>query len=402
MIILHALFLLIIYLLTTMKKLKNFLNSFEEDYLFRFGKRSWQAISLIFLGFLVYAIVLYLWNTTPSFREDVSISKIEFDRNRIDRDFDISNDIEQSTLADYNKALDSLKKAMPESEWIKLGDSITKTEYEYQERQMYNPWYGGYYTDYVRVPYTYRVFQKNREAVPNILEDIYEEKAIDSAQYTDKIKVLRMAQVLISFSDKKEATTLLRDYFKGFLVYTGELDHNKVKSIAKLYEKADRRPKFKNPYGENDDWDQFSAYLRVGREDSLTEERFKITENTVSKLKSKAKFKEKDQVHAVARITLGSDLTDEDLTTATEEFFSSKDFKITDKNAREVYGKYHYLFLEKAQLADQMLEEKQLEKEINRSSYYYEARVAFLAIIMIAAVLILFSIRSIIKNKQNA
>jgi len=67
-----------------------------------------------------------------------------------------------------------------------------------------------------------------------------------------------------------------------------------------------------------------------------------------------------------------------------------------------VYGKYHYLFLEKAQLADQMLEEKQLEKEINRSSYYYEARMAFMAIIMIAAVLILFSIRSIIKNKQNA
>ena len=384
-----------------MKKLKNFLNSFEEDYLFRFGKRSWQAISLIFLGFLVYAIVLYLWNATPSFREDVSISKIEFDRNRIDRDFDISNDIEQSTLADYNKALDSLKKAMPESEWVKLGDSITKTEYEYEERQVYYPGWG-YYPDYVRVPHTYRVFQKNREAIPNILEDIYEAKAIDSAQFTDKIKVLRMAQSLMTFSDKKEATTLLRDHFKGFLVYPGELDHNKVKSIAKLFEKAARRPKFKEPYGENDDWDQFSAYLRVGREDSLTEERFKITENTVSKLKSKVKFKEKDHVHSVARITLGSDLTDEDLTTATEEFFSSKDFKITDKNTTDVFGKYHYLFLEKAQLADQMLEEEKLEKDINRSSYYYEAWVAFMAIIMIAAILILFSIRSIIKNKQNA
>ena len=63
-----------------MNKLKKFLNSFEEDYLFRYGKRSWQVISLIFFLILSYTIVQYLWNLRPSSREEVSISKIEFDR----------------------------------------------------------------------------------------------------------------------------------------------------------------------------------------------------------------------------------------------------------------------------------------------------------------------------------
>lgn len=384
-----------------MKKIKNILNSFEEKFLFRYGKRAWQVLSLIFGGFLIYAIALYLWNATPTFREEISISKLEFDRNRIDRDFDLSNDIEKATLADYTKALDSLKKAMAESEWYKLGDSITKTEYEYIETEAYNPYWGEFYTDYVRVPYTVRTFEKNRNAVPNILEDIYESKAIDSLQFGEKIKVVRMAQVLVSFSDKKEATTLLRDYFKSVLEYPGELDHSKIKSIAKLYEKVDRRPRFKNPYGENDDWDQFSSYLRVGREDSLTEERFKIAQEAVLKLKSKAKFKIKDHVHQVAKTNLGSELNDEDLSKANEEFFNNKDFKITEKNAADVYSKYHYLFLEKALLADRLMEEEKLEKEQNRSNYYYEGRSAFMSIIAIAAILILFSIRQIIKNRNN-
>jgi hypothetical protein len=385
-----------------MNRIKNFLNDFEEKYLFRYGKRSWQFVSLIFLGFLTYAIIMYMWNVRPSFREDVSISKIEFDRNRIDTDFDISNDIEKSTLADYNKALDSLKKAMPESEWVKLGDSITKTEYNYVEKEVYNPWWGEYYTDYVKVPYTYKTFQKNREAIPNILDDIYDARAIDSAQFGEKIKVLRMAKSLMDYTDKNEATNLLRNYFKTFLEYPGELDHHKVKSIAKLYEKADRKPRFKEPYGENDDWDQFSAYLRVGRQDSLTEERFTIADKTVSSLKKKVKFKEKDNVHSVARITLSSELNDEDLTKATDEFFASKDFKITETNASDVFGKYHYLFLEKANLADRILEEEQMEKEGNRSMYYFDGRSYFTAIIMIAAILILFSIRQIIKMRSES
>lgn len=384
-----------------MKKLKNILNSFEEKYLFGYGKRSWQILSLLFLGFLAYAIVLYLWNATPTFRNEVTISKIEFDRNRIDTDFDINNDIEKSTLADYNKALDSLKKAMPKSEWLNLGDSVMRTEYEYQEREMYNPYWGEYYTDYIKVPYTYKVFERNEDAIPNILDDVYGARAIDSAQFLEKIKVLRMTKELISLSDKNEATMLLKNYFKGFLEYPGLLDYHKIKDIAKLYEKVGKRPRFKDPSQDNDDWDEFSSYMRICREDSITNERFQLAENAILKLKSKVNFKEKEQVHSVAKITLGSNLKNEDLSKSIEDFFGNKDFKITEKNASEVYGKYHYLFVKKTILADQILDGKKFEKSMNRSDYYYKARTAFMAILGIAAILILFSIRKIIKDRKE-
>ena len=382
-----------------MNKLKQFLNSFEEDYLFRYGKRSWQVISLIFFLILSYTIVQYLWNLRPSSGEEVSISKIEFDRSRIDYDFDITNDIDKATLADYNKALKGLKGAMPYAEWEDLGDSVAKSDFSYVPYEAYDPYWGFSYTDYRRIETKYKVFEKNRDAIPNILEDIYEAKGIDSLQYSEKIKVLNLAKALIAYSSKKKSTDLLRDYFKSYIIYAGQLTPQAVKDLAATFKKVDRKPYLHDPYGENDDWSEFSSYLSIGQGDSLTQERFEIANNALAKLKNKVKFKEKEQAHYVARIVLGSYLSNEDLKKATEEFFASKDYKLTDKNAGEIFGKYMGLFSEKVNLAEGLLAEEKAEKESNRSEYYQEGRYAFVAIILIAAILILFSIRQIIKSR---
>ena len=382
-----------------MNKLKKFLNSFEEDYLFRYGKRSWQVISLIFFLILSYTIVQYLWNLRPSSREEVSISKIEFDRSQIDYDFDITNDIDKATLADYNKALKGLKGAMPAAEWEDLGDSVAKSDFSYVPYEAYDPYWGFSYTDFRRIETKYKVFEKNRDAIPNILEDIYEAKGIDSLQYSEKIKVLNLAKALIAYSSKKNSTNLLRDYFKSYLIYAGQLTPQAVKDLAATFKKVDRKPYLHDPYGENDDWSEFSSYLSIGQGDSLTQERFEIANNALAKLKNKVKFKEKEQAHYVARIVLGSYLSNEDLKKATEEFFASKDYKLTEKNAGEIFGKYMGLFSEKVNLAEGLLAEEKAEKESNRSEYYQEGRYAFVAIILIAAILILFSIRQIIKSR---
>jgi hypothetical protein len=335
----------------------------------------------------------------PSSREEVSISKIEFDRSRIDYDFDITNDIDKATLADYNKALKGLKGAMPAAEWEDLGDSVAKSEFSYVPYEAYDPYWGFSYTDYRRIENKYKVFEKNRDAIPNILEDIYEAKGIDSLQYSEKIKVLNLAKALIAYSSKKNSTNLMRDYFKSYLIYAGQLTPQAVKDLAATFKKVDRKPYLHDPYGENDDWSEFSSYLSIGQGDSLTQERFEIANNALAKLKNKVKFKEKEQAHYVARIVLGSYLSNEDLKKATEEFFASKDYKLTDKNAGEIFGKYMGLFSEKVNLAEGLLAEEKAEKESNRSEYYQEGRYAFVAIILIAAILILFSIRQIIKSR---
>ena len=302
-------------------------------------------------------------------------------------------------MADYNKALKGLKEAMPSGEWEDLGDSISKSEFSYVPYQAYDPYWGFSYTDYRRIETKYKVFKKNRDAIPNILEDIYEAKGIDSLQYSEKIKVLNLAKALIAYSSKKESTDLLQDYFKSYLIYAGELTPQAVKDLAATFKKVDRKPYLHDPYGENDDWSEFSSYLSIGQSDSLTQERFEIANNALAKLKNKVKFKEKEQAHYVARIVLGSYLSNEDLKKATEEFFASKDYKLTEKNAGDIFGKYMGLFSEKVTLAEELLAEEKAEKESNRSEYYQEGRYAFVAMILIAAILILFSIRQIIKSR---
>jgi hypothetical protein len=208
-----------------------------------------------------------------------------------------------------------------------------------------------------------------------------------------------LAKALIAYSSKKNSTNLMRDYFKSYLIYAGQLTPQAVKDLAATFKKVDRKPYLHDPYGENDDWSEFSYYLSIGQGDSLTQERFEIANNALAKLKNKVKFKEKEQAHYVARIVLGSYLSNEDLKKATEEFFASKDYKLTDKNAGEIFGKYMGLFSEKVNLAEGLLAEEKAEKESNRSEYYQEGRYAFVAIILIAAILIMFSIRQIIKSR---
>ena len=64
------------------------LNQLEEKYLFVYGKRTWQILSLLAISCLVVAISIYAYNSIPTWREDVSISKMEFQKNEIDLDFD--------------------------------------------------------------------------------------------------------------------------------------------------------------------------------------------------------------------------------------------------------------------------------------------------------------------------
>jgi hypothetical protein len=381
-----------------MKKIKQFLNSLEEKYLFRYGKRSWQLLSVISIGILLYAIILYSWNAIPSFRNEVTISKVEFDKNKIDRDFDESNNLDDCTLEDYKKSLDSLKKEMPKSEWNKLGDSVEVTNYHYVE--VYDPYWDYYHTE--PVAYTAKEYQKNEDAIPNILEDIFEYKSVDSSQFCERIKILKMIKQLNSFTDKGAATMMLKEYFKNIVIYNEYLELNQIKSIGKLYAKVSgHKPVFKIPYAEKDDWVNFSLYLDICREDSISLERFSITDAAVSNLIKKGTVKEVNIKHEMARKVLGSSLTDEDMAAATDAFFLSPDYTYNDKTFAGIFNKYHRLYQNKVSLAEQLLNQEKWEKERNRSTYLSAGILSFAAILSIATILILFSIRNAINAKKD-
>jgi hypothetical protein len=380
-----------------MKKIKHFLNVLEEKYLFRYGKRTWQAIAALAILSLAFAIIYFSINVVPTSREEVTISKMEFDKNKIDEDFDESNNVDDCTLADYNKTLDSLRKAMPKSEWIKLGDSAKVTRYREVER--YHPWFG-FYTDYEG--YEAKEYRKNYDAVPNILNDIWEYKSLDSSQFCDRIEVLRMVKEMVRHTKPEEATRMLREYYKNIVIYNNNLTFKNLKDVTAIFKKVEgKEPFFKDPYEEKDHWNEYRNYVDDFRRDSITQERVTSVNETIEAIQKKGKIKEKPNKHKIARMVLSSPMEDADIDKASTDFFASTDFTYTDKTVTQIFGKYHRLFFKKVKLAEKRKMERELEKEENALFSRDLAMYSFASIMAIATILLLFSIRTLIKERQS-
>ena len=381
-----------------MNKLRSLLNTIEEKILFRFGKRSWQILSILAIGTLIYAISLYGWNALPSSREEVKISKMEFDKNEIDTDFDESNNVDACQQDDYKKVLDSLKRSMPNAEWKKLGDSVEVERYRWEE--VYDDYWGFTYPQ--QIEYTEMEYRRNPQAIPNILDDIFEYKGIDSTQFCERIKVIRMLIELNSYAVKDQRTNYLQYYHRNTLIYNGYLSLANLKDIATIYEKIEgHKPRFKELYNEKDDFNQFSQYVDYFRGDSITKSRIETVKETLKKIKGKGIIKTASFKHKIAEKILGSALTDSDINAACNDFFSSTEFKYTDKSAVGIFSKYHRLYIRKVRLAEELLAEEQLEKELNREHYYEMGILSFASVLSIATILLLFSIRGILKEKNQ-
>lgn len=380
-----------------MKKIKHFLNVLEEKYLFRFGKRTWQVISILAIVSLAYAIVYYTINAIPTSREEVTISKMEFDKNKIDEDFDESNNIDDCSLADYNKSLDSLRKAMPKAEWIKLGDSAKVTRYREVER--FNPYFG-YYMDYES--YQEKEYRRNGDAVPNILDEIWEYKGLDSSQFCDRIEVIRMIKELVRHTKPEEATKMLREYYKNIVIYNNNLTFRNLKDITAIFKKVNsKEPFFKDPYEEKDHWNEYRNYVDEFRNDSITNERITTVNETIDAIRNKGVIKKNENKHRLARMVLSSPMEDEDIDNSASDFFASSDFKYTDKSVIQIFGKYHRLYYKKVKLAEKLKKEREQEKEQNRLFSRDLAMFSFASILAIATILLLFSIRNLIKERNS-
>ena len=381
-----------------MNKLRGFLNFIEEKILFRFGKRSWQVVSILAIGTLMYSLSLYLWNAVPSSREEVKISKMEFDKNEIDTDFDESNNVDGCAKSDYQKVLDSLKRAMPNAEWKKLGDSVEVNRYRWEE--VYDPYWEFTYPQ--QIEYTVTEYRRNPQAIPNILDDIFEYKGIDSTQFCQRIDVLRMLIELNKYTNKEQGTNILQSYHRNTVIYNGYLKLSNIKEIVSIFEKIEgHKPRFKALYDEKDDLYQFSQYVDYFRNDSIAHARIESVEETLKKIKGKGIIKTADVKHRIAEKILGSNLKDEDIKTACDDFFSSSEFKYTDKSAVGIFYKYHRLYARKVRLAEQLLADEQFEKEMNREHYYELGILSFASVLSIATILLLFSIRGILKEKNQ-
>jgi hypothetical protein len=378
-----------------MKKLRHFLNYIEEKIMIRYGRRIWQFIGFLSILAFIVSLFLIVKNLFPTDRKEVHISKKEYNENKVDRDFDETNNIDACTKSEYKKALDSLKKQMPLSEWVQL----TKSERveRYREVLRYDPWYGSYPTFE-----SYFAFEqtKNYDAVPVILEGIYSSKGIDSTEYCEQIKVVRAITVLMKQTQKSIATKTLKENYRYLLSYSDLQKADVERSIAMYKSVNGKKPFIVNPDNDKDPWNYFSSYLNVYSNDTLSEQRDLLATDAAKQLKKKG-VKKPEFRNNLALWVLRNEMDDEANEICLSDLFSAKTVKFNEKNFGEKVDKYIYLYLEKYRLAEDLKAQEELEKADNIELYGSSGLASFGVILAIASILILYSIRQILKDKQH-
>jgi hypothetical protein len=378
-----------------MKKLAKFFNYIEEKVLIRYGRRTWQIIGFLSLLAFFASLFLVIRNLIPAERKEIHISKKEFKENKVDRDFDESNNISACAKSEYDKAFDSLKKQMPLSEWVNLKKK--ERVQLYREVNRYDPWYGSYST---YEPYYSWQESDNYDAIPVILDGIFNTKGIDSAEYCEKIEVIRTITALMKQTQKDVATKVLKENFR-YLVNYNDINKSDVQRSIAMYKSVNgKKPFIVNPDSEKDPWEHFESYLYVYANDTISVKRDEIAFDVSKQLKNKG-IKDIENKNRMVLWVLNNEMDDEATGMACTDLFQTNNFKLNNKNFLEQVNKYIDLYVEKYRLAEQLKEEEEFEKEQNIELYGSSGLVSFGTILAIASILILYSIRQILKDKKD-
>lgn len=374
--------------------MKKFFNNMEERFVFPIGRRSWQVLSLIGLVVLALSILYFLLNATPTSRDSVNVSKSEVIENKVDTTTAVVATPTSCPQEEYNNWVDTLKKDLPNSEWTKLGDS-TEPYNDYAKDE-----YGNYiqdeYGDYVMIQK--RGFNKNPYAIPNVLEDIFYKRGYDSSMICEKVEFIKMLHFL---NKKTETTYLVKEGFFNFAYGINELPSA---SLSKLEDAFDLRKAIllsdkiiKDKDEQYDAW-QYISYIVTN---SVTDQQIDIA---ISTIKEHSALKDKTYPSAkyfdIAKLVFDSNLGIDDLSNAVKGF--NEDIGYYDKNdLYKSFKRYLKLYSEKVEMAEEKKSLRTMEKALNRVKSLTFAGGAFLSIVAIASILLLFSIQSLLKNHVN-
>jgi len=366
----------------------------EERFVFPIGRRSWQVLSLIGLVVLALSILYFLLNATPTSRDAVNVSKSEVIENKVDTTSAVVATPTSCPQEEYNNWVDTLKKDLPNSEWTKLGDSTEP--YNDYAKDEYDNYIQDEYGDYVMVQK--RGFNKNPYAIPNVLEDIFNKRGYDSSMICEKVEFIKMLHFL---NKKTETAYLVKEGFFNFAYGMNELPSA---SLSKLEDAFDLRKAIllsdkiiKDKDEQYDAW-QYISYIVTN---SVTDQQIEIA---ISTIKEHAALKDKSYPSAkyfdIAKLVFDSNLGADDLSNAVKGF--NEDISYYDKNdLYKSFKRYLKLYSEKVEMAEEKKSLRTMEKALNRVKSLTFAGGAFLSIVAIASILLLFSIQSLLKNHVN-
>jgi hypothetical protein len=378
-----------------MNKIKKFFNSLEESFVFPVSRRTWQIMSLLAIVLLVFSIIYFTINSTPTKRDDVVVSKEEVTQNKVDTTVRSKTKVDVCSKLDLLSYTDSLRRISPKNEWINLGDSSEPmTEYFIDE-------YGNYVIDennnYVTIKK--RFFEANENAVPNMIEIIYSQRGLDTSEICSRLDVLKTLYIL------SQNTTSEYLQSSALMLYTRLLSQRNSVNEALVKRAFIFRGKIEGVSGkisDNNILEQFLYYLEYLSVNDIDDEKISIATELVSshkKMTNKSKLTNAEYFN-LAEIIFEANLSNEDLSQAIPEF--QEELAFYDKNGlSKSLTRYLRIYQEKVAIAESDKQNREIEKSINKTKSINYAMYAFISIVGIATVLLLFSIQSILKNKYQ-
>ena len=365
----------------------------EERFVFPIGRRTWQILALLALLGLAAFILWFFINATPTGRDSVSVSKNEVVNNQIDTTSAPKENKEPTSCSseDYEKQLAIIKNDLPNSEWNKLGDSTEP----YSTYLMDD--YGNYATDeegnYVFV--TKRDFRKNEDAIPNILDAVYNERGLDSSQFCEKIEILKCLHALNSLT---QSSFLQKEAFGRYAYIIGnsrEITEGLIGRSVNLKNKIeDEQVQIKDA----NDLNSFLKLLNYVNSKNITDEQITICVDLLDEHRklSPALFNKKNYFD-IAVTLFESGIETAELKNAVNGF--KEDIKYYDQHDLDKsLNRYLKLYEDKLALAEMEKSRKQLKKEANRMFSLMAIGSCFISIILIATILLLYSIQQLLKD----
>lgn len=378
------------------QKIKNFLNSIEEKYVFPIGRRTWQILSFVGLLILLIGIIWLIVNLTPTSRDSVNISKEEVKNNALDTQA-IEKSISDCTAKDVQNYLDSIKVLTPNMEWKNLGQMEDELYFLEDE-------FGNYIYDedpYLAKTGIKKVFRLNSEAIPNIFESIYKDSYIDSLDFCSKNSIVEKTFTLLKPFDKSFIAKGNVDFIREMANLANNLNRDQINTSILINEITNSKIK---SIATDRDAEHFGKCINEANSGDYSVAELNASKNLVSShsgLKKVKKTLDLDDYLDLVKITGNTEIIEDDeITSAVKGFID--DIKFYDENDLvRSYKKYMSLYEEKLNRAIDKQIAKKAEKADNRADSFMALGAGFMTVVVIAIILLLFSIQSILKKRED-
>ena len=375
-----------------MNKIKNFFNSIEERFVFPVSRRTWQIMALLAIVLLIFSILYFVINSTPTSRDKVSVSKEEVAENKVDTTVRVKVSASVCSKAEISAYTDSLRRITPNNEWINLGDSSESySDYLIDE-------YGNYmmddYGNYVIIEK--RNFKANELAVPNMIENIYQQRGLDTGAICSRLEVLK---TLFRLSKNTSSEYLQSDALKGYANLLSQSISVNEELVIRTFSFKEKIEGSSSKITDFNMAKQFLNYLEYLSDNNIDDEKISIAIELVTshkKLPNKSTLSNSEYFDLV-KLIFEAGLLNEDLGQAIPEFQDDLAF-YDEKGLSKSLRRYLRLYQEKLSIAESEKQRKKSEKSAKKSKSITYAMYAFVSIVGIATILLLFSIQSILKN----